>query len=207
MSRNKPYLNRYLVVMVMLISIEMSEYDFILESQASRPVSSMKQRFMVVGFGLVVLIIAAIFVFGVLLRPEKGPVDRYADVYLLQVDLAAIGTESYGQLRDPDVRQFTAGARALVESDKNKLIAVINSSGRSISKDELALSRDTNFRTTLTNAQATNTYDTVFREAYTAKLTAYAAELQSLYEITTNQDNRLVIEQALSNMLVTLDLN
>ncbi|MEM6997559.1 MAG: hypothetical protein AAF413_01475 [Patescibacteria group bacterium] len=182
----------------------MSDYDFILESNNKPQGSSLRQRLMVVLFGLVILTTLMILVFGVILRPAKGPIDAYRDVYLLQTDISSIGGEYYGRLRDPDTRQFTAGARLLVDSDRNAIWRIISAEGVEITDEELDSAYDSQFRTIMNNAVSTNAVDETFLDIYRQKLTIYRSELAALTQLIDDESEKALVATAIQNIDITL---
>lgn len=196
----------------------MGEYDFILnpnQEQASgklpsnfpgRTGTSMQQRIMVVAGGLVLLIIILVVLFGVLLKPNHGPVDELVAIYSTQSDMIELTETSFSNLRQTESKALAKGTAIVLQTDSQAILEQINKTGQKISETKFESYIDNTIRKDLESALSANKYDQVFIEEFQAKLGRYRTLLAEIYAKASTDGQRAAINQSYTNVSVILGI-
>ena len=163
----------------------MGEYDFILNNDPGRhynvPQSGgggVAKRAIVVLGGLIGLTLLIVIVFGVILKPSAGPVDRIAAITALQADIIDFSDEADRELRTTEALALATGAQLVLETDRRNLESV----ARPPSESEVAAATDSAIRATLESSKSNNRYDETYQEIMTSKLAIYRDQLRSVFD-------------------------
>ena len=179
----------------------MGEYDFILNNDPGRHYNAPRsggngaaKRAIIVLGGLLGLTLLLVLVFGVILKPSAGPVDRIAAIAALQADIIEFSDEADRELSSPESQALSIGTQLVLATDRRNL----ESAARAPSEQEIAAATDGAIRATLDASRSNNRYDETYRRLLDEKLTTYLGQLQAvLVDADANQVS--VLQVAIDN--------
>jgi hypothetical protein len=177
-------------------------YEFIVSPNTSKHRGSLfggnsflKQIVLLVGGSAVLMIIIAV---AVSLLAPKGSTGNLTAIAERQQEIIRVATAASSQVASQDTKNFVASTELAVTSSQSQVLAYLSVHGGKPSDKQLALDQDAQTDTQLTNAQATNTYDSAAKQILTTQLNTYAGLLQTAYKQTSSAQVKQLLQQSYS---------
>jgi hypothetical protein len=136
---------------------------------------------LLLGGVLVLVIIGAIVISA--LAPKSNTADLESLVET-QAELVRVASEGAGQASAQDVQNFVANLELSLSSNQTQLTNYLTAHGATLNSKQLASKQNSQTDTLLTNAIATNTYDSALMTTLNSELTNYQAAIQATYKLT-----------------------
>jgi hypothetical protein len=184
-------------------------YDFITNPQKSPKRrfsggnSFVTRLFMVVGGGVLLIIIISVAV-SLLGRSGQGNTNALKNLVAEQEELVRVASIGSGQAQDASVRARALTTELSTETQQQSLINYLEKLGIKVSKEELAAQKDSNTDSELESAASSNRFDDTFSATLTELLNKYAANLQDVYNSTSNEETKLVLSDSYSSTATLL---
>jgi len=160
--------------------------------------SSLLARVAVIGGGLVVLMIIAAIVISAF-----GPKSNTADLIAVaqrQQEISRVATAANDQATQQDTKDFVMNVSVSLTSDQKQMLAYLADHGaKKISPKELALDKNPQTDTLLSNAAAAGNYDPTAIQSLTSQLQAYEQQLQTTFQKTKGPNARALLQRCFKN--------
>lgn len=186
---------------------EQNPYDFIMNSGVDPKKSgsfnlpsgnSTKQRILIVGAGLLLLIFLGIFLLMFLSSGKQSNSVALMELAQEQTELIRIAdaVSKETAVRSEDTRVLAMNTSLSVNSTKKEVVAIITRSGKKAEPKQLGLLKNGKTDTLLETAKQNNQYDTTALQILQNGLKAYRAKLKTTYELIGNDKDKKVLSDA-----------
>jgi len=181
-------------------------YDFITQSPPSKRKgklfsggSSKKQRILIVMVGLVGLAILAVVVIGLLGSSTSGAKNDYLSLLEQQTELIRVSSIGMTKSQRAEAKNLAYTTNYSLVSEQLDLLKLAKKAGVRTDAKHLALSKNSQNDTLLTNAAQTNQFDSVFVSIMQANLKKYQATLKKLYDGASTKTTKDILAKDYAN--------
>lgn len=186
---------------------EHNPYEFFLKSEQTKSSggglkdSFIKKLLVIVG-GLIVLCIIGVIV-AQLLSPKENSRDLYITLAQEQQEIIRVASQGT-QATSETTRGFAITTQLSIGSDQTALTKYLANRNIKISTKTLVLKQSPATDTLLTNARATNTFDSALTKTLTTDLAAYMADLQKTYKVSSNPEAKKILNDCYTHAATLL---
>jgi flagellar basal body-associated protein FliL len=164
--------------------------------------NSLKQRLIIVGIAVVLLIIIGLVVVSLLGRGGAANREDLASVVRKQTELIRVADIGAAKATDSRTRGYALTISLSLDSNNEALLAAYKKNGIKLGKDDLAGSKNSATDTKLNTAEQGNNFDAVFTEEINKELTAYKAALRKAYESSSGKATKNALDTAYQQVSV-----
>lgn len=166
--------------------LQQTPYDFIMNPGQKKQRfglggGSQKTRIIQVIIGAAILIIAAVILFSVISSSNKSSTESLVNLAASQQDIIDIAKLGSTNVRDQQLLAKSASVLLLLTSQNNGTVATIKSQGNKNPTKQIASLQVKTYTKTLSDAQSTGNYDTVYLALLTNRIDEYRTRLQAAY--------------------------
>lgn len=175
-------------------------YEFIVSpntpNNAKGPGSN-KKFFMLIGFivgGMALLMGAAVVILN--LTAPKGSTQGLQQIAQRQQEIIRLSKDTPASVGRADTKNFVTTVYFTMVSSQKTMLSTLGKQGVKMNTKDLALNKDPQTDTLLSNAAAAGTYDTTLAQTLTDQLKTYEGLLKSTYNDTTSKTTKAVLQSA-----------
>lgn len=165
--------------------MDQPNYDFILNPQKPQrsrlAMNSMKQRILVVGGAIGVLIVVIVLLSSIIGGLGSKSNEQFLDLAAYQSELGRVLELGAERARSTATKNKAVTASYTLNTDYQRTVTIINNRGVKPPKDLLARYKGGDSDQKLDAAEKANNFDSVYEEIYKEKLTNYRAKLNEIY--------------------------
>lgn len=141
---------------------------------------SKKQRLIIVGAGVLLLIILGLIFLSILGSSNKGPKDDLLSLAQQQTEIIRIATLGQQKANQPETKSLAVTAEYTVMSQQAEIQSLAKKAGVKVGQKELNAGKDTKTDATLTTAEQNNQFDATFTALLKTQLLAYRRRLEKV---------------------------
>lgn len=193
---------------------EGAEYNFILNQQTAQPKmkfslgggSSIVSRLLLYLGGFFVLLIIVVFVKNTLGGSSGINKTDYLTIAEDQQELVHVATEAIAQQGvDATTLETASTIEASLTSDQSRILAYLKTNHVKVNPATLNVKESKTTDSQLTSAAQSGLYDQTYTTIIQSQLSAYEADLQQTYNVSTGQVGKKLLKSEYSNaqLLVT----
>lgn len=189
----------------MLMQPQHPDYDFILNTNHKPKrsllpsVNSTQSRIMIAIGGAFVLIVVAVLAFSILSGAGNEAKAQLLKSAQQQTEIIRISQQGIDRAKGAAAKNLAVTTNLSLQSDQAALLTSLKTQGLKPSPKDLALGKKQTTDTTLTNAEQSNNFDSVFIETIRKELLAYQKTLQIAYEATSSKSLKDTLNKQLQH--------
>jgi len=185
-----------------------SNFDFILNNtpKKSRIPSlgggGLKQRILIVLFGVLGLIILLVIVSSLLSGGGKGNTQTLIDIAGQQTELIRIADLGYPNTSSNLSKNLATTTSTSTKSALQSVTAILKKKGKKVTTKQLSIKKNTKTDTAFTTAEQSNQFDQTFNQTMLASLATYRTSLKQAYNGSSGKTEK----QTLADIYNGVDL-
>ncbi|MEO6760969.1 MAG: hypothetical protein ABI220_01155 [Candidatus Saccharimonadales bacterium] len=162
------------------------------------------QRALIVAGGAIVLIIIISLLYSLI--SSSGHSDpQLTIVTQKQQEIIRVATDGARHANNQSTKNFAINTELTIQSNQGELISYLADHGTKLSKKTLNLGIDSKTDTLLTNASATNTYDSTVEQELVTELTDYQAALKQAYQGVSGKTLQGILNHSYDNASLLIE--
>jgi hypothetical protein len=188
-------------------------YQFIVnpEKPAKRPLipflgggsSFMMKLLFIVGGAVVLMIVLAVVVN--LFFSKSDNIEGTVKLTQSATEIVRVGNQAE-RANDQAIRDAAAGTGATLDTQRQALVTYLADQGREVDGAEQSLTMSTTTDDKLTEAEKVSSFDETFSKIMRDSLTAYASDLQTVYDSTGDKAERSMLSEDYKQVQTLLKL-
>jgi predicted outer membrane protein len=183
-----------------------SQYDFIMNvDKKPRLTTGKKTRHLLIIIIVLLIATGGAIAYSMLAGTGKSSTVNLVSLAQKQTEIIRITDIATQKSANPDTKALASTIGYTATSNEIELEKLIKSGGTKLNAQTLAGARDTLADTKLNTAGLNNTFDPIFREVITAKLTDYQSALQEAFTQTSDANVKKFLSSSYDQ--ITLILN
>lgn len=166
--------------------------------------NSMKQRLIIVGGGLVVLVIVGVLALNLLSSGSKNNLTQLTELSQEQDEIIRVAGLAATKARGTVAANLSATTAASINTSQQQVVGLLKKNGRKLSEKQLAAKKNDQTDQALSAATQNARFDEVFTTTLTTQLTTYRANIKKAYDGTGTKSEKDILNTAYVNATTIL---